>query len=215
MSDVEEIQEIVAEAKKPGKFNIINVLKDRAYPTVDVTVYLDEEAAYLASKMDAKVKEATSELEVLGENKELEEKLSALQEQRDVLISRLSESAYIFTVTGISEGKRDDIIRECDSKYPPKYNEEKNPFTGEVTKTEVENSERSDYIVDLIWQAHIQKITAPNGDVQDSVTLQDVTEIRRALPIASTASINNAIEKIRTSTALFMLTVDEDFLAKS
>lgn len=215
MSEIEEIQEIVAETKKPGKFNIVDVLKDRAYPTVDVTVYLDEEAAYLASEMDVKVKAAISELETLGENSELEEKLDKLQEQRDVLLSRLSESAYVFTVTGIPEGKRDDIIKECDSKYPPKYTEEKNPFTGEVTKTEVENSERSDYIVDLIWQAHIKKITAPDGDVQDSVTLQDVTEIRRALPIASSGAISNSIEKIRTATALFMLTVDEDFLAKS
>jgi hypothetical protein len=52
----QEISEIVEEAKKPGKFNILNVLKDRAYPETEVTVYLDERAAFLAAEMNEKVK---------------------------------------------------------------------------------------------------------------------------------------------------------------
>lgn len=211
----QEVSEIVEQAKKPGTFNILNVLKDRAYPETTVTVYLDEKAAYLAAEMNEKVKLALAELESGEENKELEEKLEKLEEARDTLISKLEDSAYIFKIVGISEGSREDILKKCEEKFPTEYSESKNPITGEVVRTEVPNDERSDFLVNLVWQAHITSITSPAGEVQDGVSLEDVAEIRRALPIASSAQITQAIEKIRTATVMFMLTVDEDFLAKS
>lgn len=211
----QELTEIVAEAKKPGKFNILDVLKDRAYPETEVTVYLDERAAFLAAEMNDKVKLALAELESGEENKELEEKLEELQGSRDVLIEKLADSAYKFKIVGISEGKRDDILKECELKYPMEYTETKNPITGEVVKQEVPNDDRNELLMNLIWQAHVVSITSPDGEVQDGISLEDAAEIRRALPIASSAQISQAIEKIRTATVMFMLTVDEDFLAKS
>ena len=214
MSD-QEIVELVEEAKRPGKFNIINALKDRAYPSDNITVYLDEQAAYLASAADETIKSLTSKLDIDGDNDEIQKELDAAVAGREKLVEKLSESAYVFTITGISEGARSDLVKKVDEKFPAKYNEDKNTFTGEVTRTEEPNEERSEYMVNLIWQSHITKITAPSGDEQDSVSFEDVVEIRRALPIASSTLINSAIEKIRTATAMFMFTVDEDFLAKS
>lgn len=214
MSDV-TVEEITEQAKQPGVFSIVNVLKERAYPTTDVTVYLDEQAAYLAAQMDSKVKEAEKILDSGEENPELEEKLNQLKDQRGILVQKLADSAYTFTITGISEGMRDDLIKQGEEKFPVKYTEEKNAFSGEVTRKEIPSEERMDLIMGLLWENHIAKIVSPEGDIQDNVSKDDVKEIRRSLPLASAGAINNAIEKIRTSTALFMFTVDEDFLAKS
>jgi hypothetical protein len=38
--------------------------------------------------------------------------------------------------------------------------------------------------------------------------------MRGLLPLASSAALNNAIEKLRVSSAIFMSQVNEDFLAK-
>ena len=59
------------------------------------------------------------------------------------------------------------------------------------------------------------KITAPDGSEQDGISVEDASELRRSLPIASASKITDAIEKMRVATAVFMLSVDEDFLAKS
>jgi hypothetical protein len=211
----QEVTEILEQAKKPGTFNILNVLKDRAYPETDVTVYLDEKAAYLAAEMNEKVKLALAELESGEENKELEDKLENLEESREVLISKLKDSAYTFKIVGISEGTREDVIKKCEEKYPTQYTESKNPITGEAIKSEVPDENRAEMLMNLIWQSHIVSITSPDGEVQEGISIEDASEIRRALPIASSAIISQAIEKIRTATVMFMLTVDEDFLAKS
>lgn len=210
-----EIIEITEEAKKPGIFSIVNVLKERAYPTTDVTVYLDEQVAYLASQLDEKIKELDKTLDAGEENLELEETLKGLKEQRADLVNKLSDSAYVFTIIGISEGAREDLIKIAEDKFPVVFTEEKNTFSGEAIRKEIPNDDRIDLIMNLIWEKHISKIVSPTGDVQDKFSSNDIIEIRRSLPIASSSYINGAIEKIRTSTALFMFSVDEDFLAKS
>ncbi len=214
MSDLTP-EEIVEEAKKPGKFNILNALKDRAYPSDEVVVYLDEHSAYLGAEADERVKELVKKAELEGSTEDIEAEIVEAEKTRNAIIEKLSESAYIFTITGISEGTRLDILKKCEDEFPIIYSEEKNPITGEVKKTEIPDDSRTNLMMNLFWQAHIEKIVAPSGDVQDEITISDAVELRRALPIASNGLINQAIEKIRTATALFMFTVDEDFLAKS
>jgi hypothetical protein len=124
-------------------------------------------------------------------------------------------SKYTFTVKGISEGKRDELYKVATEKYPLEYNETKNVYTGEISREEIESEERDSLLTSLLWSAHITKIEAPNGDVQDFISPEDAMELRSSLPIASNALINKSIEKIRAATAMFMISVDEDFLAKS
>jgi hypothetical protein len=123
------VEEIVTEMKSPGKFKILDVIKDRSFPTEDVDIFIDEQMAYAAASMD--------------------------------------------------------------------------------------DPDRNTLFTELLWQKHIVKITAPDGSVQDGVSLEDVSELRRSLPIAATGKLTEAIEKIRTATAVFMFSADEDFLAKS
>jgi hypothetical protein len=200
-----KIVELVEEAKKPGIFNIIDVINERAYPRDEINVYLNESAAYKASLLDAKLKKTDPK----------DKEYSAIEKELNKFIDELEQSKYVFCITGISEGKRDELYKIASDKYSVEYREDKNPFTGEIKREEIPNDDRDNLFTSLIWSAHIEKIIAPDGNVQESISAEDVDKLRKSLPIACVSTINQAIELIRTSTAVFMYKVDEDFLAKS
>ena len=197
--------ELAEEAKKPGKFNILEVINDRGYPEDEVVVYLDETIAYKAATVKAEM-EATDASE---------KKYKILEGQLDKLVEQLQESKYVFSIKGISEGKREELYKLSVNKYPLQYSESKNAFTGETKKEKIESEERDELFTSLLWSAHIVKITAPNGDVQENLSPEDADALRKSIPLASNAALNKAMENIRASIAVFMMTVDEDFLAKS
>lgn len=207
---IEQANNLAEEAKAPGVFSILNVLKERAYPKEQVNVYLDEQSAYDASLVQEKIDELLKSADV--GNQDAIDDLSA---KRDALLGNLEKSKYTFFVTGLSEGLRSDIYDQASEKFPIEYDESKNPFTGEVVKSEIDNKERDRYFTNLLWHSSIEKIVAPDGAVQESVTMEDIVKLRELLPLAGIGAVTQSIEKLRTATAIFMLTVDEDFLAKS
>lgn len=216
MSD-KDVIELVEEAKKPGVFNIINAIQDRAYPSDSVVVYLDEQTAYEASDVQDKIVELDKRMDGIdpvlfgGLDKELAE----LKKQRDVLVEKLESKKYTFIIRGISEGQREDLLEEASERFPIEYEENKNPFSGEVNKKEIENSKRDRFFTNLLWVEHITKIVDAEGNEQTGISLEDVEVLRRSLPLAAIGNITGAIEKLRIATATFMFAVDEDFLAKS
>jgi hypothetical protein len=207
---VEEAVELADKAKAPGTFSIINVLKDRAFPTEEVNVYLDEESAYLASKLQEKLKETENSLD-----EESADSAKKISKELDDAVKTLEKSKYVFSLSGMSEGKRSELEEKSIEKFPIEFEESKNPFTGEINKQEIENKKRDRFFTNLLWAESIKRITDPEGNVQESVTLDDVSSLREMLPIAATGIISESIEKLRISTAVFMMSVDEDFLAKS
>lgn len=207
-------EELADNAKKPGVFNIVEVLNERSYPLDDVYVYLDEHAAYMASKIDNEIDELSKESLILNDD-ELDKKIIEKKKERQSLIEELTSSKYVFRITGISEGRRSEIMDKAEKEFPIEYIEDKNVFSGELKRIEVENSDRDRLFTNLLWEACILSITSPSGDIQEGISLSDVIKLREALPVASSAQINQAIEKLRSSTAMFMFKVDEDFLAKS
>lgn len=219
MSDENEIIEPVEKAKQRGVFNIAEVVRGRSYPSTEVDVFIDEDIAYAVSQLDALISKTSESLDKKSLNKsETDEILQRREEilaQKEKMIADMGGSKYVFHIRGISEGDRQDIFDSVLEKFPYEYEKSRNPFTGAQEKIEIENKERDRYFTDRLWQAHITKIVAPDGSEQTSITLDDAIELRRNLPLASITKITEAIEKIRVSTAVFMMTVDEDFLAKS
>ena len=210
MSDIEKIDEAVAEAKAPGTFNILNVLEERAYPRENVIVYLDEQSAYEASQLQERIDELSK-----SKSLDVQADIDVLVAERDEVIAKLESQKYVFSIVGISEGLRDDIMGEAAEKFPLEYVENKNPLTGELKLEEKENKDRDRLFTNLLWHNQIEKITSPDGSVQDKVTIKDVEALRRQLPIAAIGAISQSIERLRVSTAVFMMQVNEDFLAKS
>ncbi len=215
MSDIEEM---VERAKAPGKFNIVDVLKGRAYPTDEVEIFIDEGVAFIAADIEDAIRKIAQKMDTEKEKAKLDEMLAkhdALLAQKDELVKEMGGTRYVFHLQGISEGERDDIWKKSTERYPVKHETDRNPLTGKVDRTEVQSPERDKYFTGLLWQAHIKKIVDPQGNEQDGITVEDAFELRRSLPLASIGKITEAIEKMRAATAVFMMTVDEDFLAKS
>ena len=215
-----DIQEMVEEAKRPGKFNIVDAVKERAYPVDEVEIFIDEDVAFKAAELDERINKISESLDnkkALSKNdvdkvlKQREEILSA----KEKLVEEMGGSRYVFQIMGISEGTRQDLFDKAVAKYPIKEDKNRNPFTGQMEKNEIEDPERDRFFTDLLWQAHIKKIIAPDGSEQDGISVEDATELRRNLPLASATKISESVQKVRAASALFMMSVNEDFLAKS
>jgi hypothetical protein len=215
MSDIEQI---VEQAKAPGKFNIVDVLKGRGYPTDEVDVFIDESVAFVASDLEDKIRKLGEKMDSEKDKSKVDEILKRYEDlisEKDALIKEMGGTCYVFHIQGISEGQRDDIWKKSVERFPIKHDTDRNPLTGKVDRVEVQSPERDKYFTGLLWQAHIKKIVDPEGNEQDGITVEDAFELRRSLPLASIGKITEAIEKMRTATTVFMMTVDEDFLAKS
>lgn len=219
MSEEKEILEPVEKLKERGVFNIADVVRGRTYPTTEVDVFIDEDIAYAISQLDALISKTSESLDKKSlskkETDDILKRREEILEQKDKMISEMGGNKYVFHIRGISEGDRQDIFDSVLEKFPYEYDKSRNPFTGVQEKTEIENKERDRYFTDRLWQAHITKIVAPDGSEQNSITFDDAVELRRNLPLASISKVTETIERIRVSTAVFMMTVDEDFLAKS
>jgi hypothetical protein len=205
---VNEIVNIVEQA-------ILNVIKDRAYPKSDVVVYIDENAAYKAAVLKEKIQEAQGQIDGLVNVEKNTSLVSELNEQLNEVMAELELSKYVFSITGISEGKRDDAFAKAREEFKVEYEENKNPFTGETVKIEIENRARDRFLTNLIWELSIEKITAPDGSIQESISHVDAGILRESLPASANILINESIDKLRAASAAFLLSVGEDFLAKS
>lgn len=212
MSEQEEIREAVDAAKAPSKFNIVDVLNNRAYPEAVVSIVIDEALSYEA----AMIKEQIEELELnISDSKSA--KIEDLILKRDEISKKLSESSYKVHIRGISEGQREESYNDARKKYPVEYESSNNisdMLAGNSTRVEKESTQRDTLFTDYLWQKHIVKIVNPDGDEQEQLAFNTVRTMRDSFPLSATMKINEAIEKLRTSTAVFMMETGEDFLAK-
>jgi hypothetical protein len=215
-----DIEEMIGEAKKPGKFKIIDAVKDRAFPESFLDIYLDEALAFLISELDEAMdktgksldgKKALSKKEV----ETFETRRDEILNRKDELIEKMGGAKYVFHIKGISEGQRQDIFDKTIEKFPMKYEKNRNPFTGALEKEEIGDLDRDRYFSDLLWEAYIVKIVSPDGETQEGISFEEATELRRSLPAASVAKISEGIEKLRIASAAFMMSINEDFLVKS
>ncbi len=199
-------EQLVAEAVKPGKLNVISLIKDRALPTDTVTILLDEQTAYLAAGVKEKIDAITDEV---SKEREL------LQLQLDALKEKLKESILEFTIVGITEGAREAMLARSMDKFPMETKRDLNPLSGEFVEREIPSPERDSHFTNALWQSHITKIVAANGNEQTVITNNDASTMRSDLPIAAVGNITESIEKLRLASAMFMIEMNEDFLAKS
>lgn len=214
MSHEQDIRDMVDEAKTPGTFNIVKVLQERGYPEAQISVHIDEAAAYEA----AVIKERLAEIdEAIGKRKptesESKEQESLVQKQEE-LMERLESSKFVFHVRGISEGKRESLINESNKKYPIEFETMPDLSTGKIDRVEKQSPERDNLFTDFLWQNSIVKIVDSEGNEHSSLSYSDIREMRSSLPLSAMSKINEGIDKLRVSTTLFMYETGEDFLAK-
>jgi hypothetical protein len=210
----EEIRASVDAAKAKGTFKITDVLAERGYPRDKVVIMMDEDAAYEASKIKENIEALDVKIAKDSSNAELIKQMEELSEKREIYLKRLSDSTFTFHLRGISEGQREEIYKKSVAKYPIQYDRDQDILRGETKITEKESPERDALFTDYLWLACIESISDPNGNEQRDITYTDVRAMRSSLPMAAMAKINQALEKLRVSTAVFMVETGEDFLAK-
>jgi len=204
----QEIFDSVENAKAPGTFNIVQVLQERGYPKTEIDIYMDEAAMYELSTI-------AEELEGLSEKQNTQRE--ELTTKRNETQARLLASKYVVHLMGISEGKREEFYRQAVKKYPVEYQSQSgiSSLIGvDSGKTEKNSPERDALFTDYLWQGHIQKIVNPDGDEQAEFAYSTIRTMRESFPLNAMVRINEAIEKLRASTAIFTVETGEDFLAK-
>jgi hypothetical protein len=162
------------------------------------------------------------ELSTIAEELEgLTEKQNTQREElttkRNETQARLLASKYVVHLMGISEGKREEFYRQAVKKYPVEYQSQSgiSSLIGvDSGKTEKNSPERDALFTDYLWQGHIQKIVNPDGDEQAEFAYSTIRTMRESFPLNAMVRINEAIEKLRASTAIFTVETGEDFLAK-
>ena len=217
MSDQDDIRESVDEAKAPGTFNIISVLQNRNYPKTRVSVMLDDQLAYQA----ASIKEKIDELDTaIGKGKmsvNQQAERERLLKEKDNLLDEMAKCFYTVEVSGISEGVREEIFAQAKKSYPVEYESSNNLsdlLGGENKKVEKESPERDNLFTDLLWQKSIVRVTDPDQNMQTEFPYAAIKSMRDQFPLSAILRINEAIEKMRSSAAIFMMETGEDFLAK-
>jgi hypothetical protein len=216
-SDFNEIREVVDQVKNPKSFSIVNVLADRSYPKTTVSISLDEGSAYQAALIKQEIDEYGSSADSKNETPEQRQKIEDLNNKLESLTAEMMAHLYVFHIKGISEGKREEISREAQKKYPVEYEKMADISSllgGSSERIEKPSPDRDNLFTDLLWKEHIESIEDPDGNVQTNLSYSDIRSLRTNLPLSSLAKINAAIERIRTATAVFMMETGEDFLAK-
>ena len=213
----EEIIESVEKAKAPGTFNILNVLQDRGYPESTIDIYMDESSMYKISEIKEKLEELDNSIGKKSETEKQKKQREDLFLEQDGYIEKLESSKLVVHICGIPEGKREELYRQAVKKYPIEYESPtgiSDFISGNQQRVEKESPGRDALFTDYLWQSHIQKIVNPDGDEQTEFSYSTIRTMRETFPLGAMVRINNAIEKIRSATALFTLSTGEDFLAK-
>ena len=214
-NNLAEAAELAKQASARGTFSISEALLERAYPTEEVKVYLDEQTAYEIVQLDEHINELEEDASSTFEEIALaaQGQQEVLIERRKELLAKLQNSLYVFHITGVSEGARTEMLEQAFEKFPQEYIEDKN-ILGDVKRTEKDNPERDNLFTMLLWEKSIAKVVSPSGAEQVGVTADDVQVMRKSMPISAITKVNNSMDKLRVSTAMFLLEVNEDFLAK-
>lgn len=206
MTDISNAHEVAEEHSKPGKFNFIERVESRNYPTLDVEIYLDEKAGH-------RIQQLLQEREYLRPDDT--EALEANDSDLALWRKKAAESRYIVHMEGISTEKYDEIVELAQEQYPLEYRERQNPLTFKIEREVIESDERETLFRTHLWSAFIRSIEDTSGNVDDNITPEFVAMMNKGLPLVAQARIADGVDELRMITAWMDNIQDADFLAKS
>lgn len=219
MTDIDETtREDAVEASTQGKFNFLDRLASRNYPSDKVEVYLDENAGYMLDKLTTEIesiettlKIATDEDSVAAATSELEDKIA----EREKLVAEMSNSKFTFCISGISTEAYDKIVTEAQLQFPLEYEKTRHPLTFAAERELIPNEMREIYFRTHLWAAFIDSVSDPDGNVDTDITPAWVARVLQMLPIAGQVKIGAAVNKLRMTTDWMDAIQGEDFFPKS
>lgn len=197
-------QQVAQGASKQGKFNFLDRLAGRNYPTEDLIVFLDEGAAHKHQALSKELAETTEEAEVAR----LEADLAKVEEA-------LRESAYTIHMRGISVEAYDKIVEAAQEAYPVEYRESVHPLSFTKEREVVESEERERHFRTHLWAAMIESVEASDGSIDDDITPEWVGAFLNHAPIIAQYRVSVVVESLRMTTDWMDAIQTDDFFRKS
>lgn len=198
MSDekiLQETLELVKEAQKPTAFNLSDVIKERGYPSKEVTIYTDAESAFKLVDIEDKLK---AMVEDTDEHK-------ALEAEAEALAQELAKSKLVFFMRGVGQGIVEAVTEKADKLYKT-----------ENSKEEDYAAEWFRYYVTSLVAENIVKVTNADGNVDEKhYSYEEMLEIRNHLPADSWGLLVDSMQKLTLATGYFKGLTDAGFLPKS
>ena len=184
----------------PKTFDLAAALAGINYPSVDVEVYFDEALAYEIASLNEK-------LDLLSRSGNTEE-YEKLQKTFDGFIAQVGEHKFVFTIKGVPANVENSILDSIREQFPVKKNA--------LGVVDSDNTESEIAYMEMILQAYINKIVAPDDSVIDSPTIEDVRTLRKSAPAHVLKKIEDAILQLKNKTSNgFELGIKSaDFLSK-
>lgn len=197
-------EELARATEQPGIFSFLDRLRGRNYPKDTIVVYLNEELGYELEKLEDKIAAAKTPEEVLS----LEIKATNLRD-------KLKPEAYTFHMQGISNREYDEVKDAVEADFPYEYDEIRNPFSGETTKTILPSEERDTAFTVRLWSRFIKSVEDATGAVDGNIGTEFVVEFRALAPLNAITRVAQTVNKLRMATDWIDYIEDEDFFPKS
>lgn len=211
MSEEIELNEDVVSSPAPDNFSMFDMLEGVEYPESEVTVSMNERAAYKLTRLAADIKRYRAE------NDEHDEKV--LDEYRaDVenLRAEIDNSKVTFYLKGVP----DEIINGARDIAEAKFDDAKKQIKGAdgIMHKVLPQNEQINYarfLNAVVYSMHIVKVYYhKNGAIGGSSPDEMAAFLDRA-PDAAKGLLVNAISQLRVKAADYEATFDEGFFPKS
>lgn len=203
-----------------GAFDLRQVLAERAYPTDDVLFYIDEDLGYVVLKIKEQIDILGNQVtiaNITGNDKQEKIASDALAAAEAKLEeTHKAFSPYIAHIRSISRRAKFDLQSKALHRYPIK----RDLFGNDDPLQEFE---RNHYMDQLIWAAHLQSISDPDGRVQifagstaDDGNVEAIAGIMDQIPESAYKMIDAGINKLLDDGTRFEdAAQDEDFSSES
>jgi hypothetical protein len=190
----------MTEEVTPKTFDLASALAGINYPSVEVDVYFDEALAYEIALLN-------EQLDLLSRSGDTE-KYQSLQKTFDNFIAKVEEHKFTFTIKGVPANIENSILETIRQQFPVKKNA--------LGMAESDNVESDVAYMEMVLQAYINKIVAPDKSIIQSPTIEDIRTLRKNAPSHVLKKIEEAIIELKNKTSNgFELGIKSaDFLSK-
>lgn len=192
---VQETLKLVENAQSQGVFNLSEVIKGRGFPTKEVTIYLDSEAAFELSELNDQMMGYFDESLV-----------EDLEKKAEALVEKIKKSAVTFVMRGVSQKIVEDVIKKVNEKITPP--DGRRDFS--------ENEEWIKLYIAHLVALNIVKAIDANGNVDErQYSAEEMLELRELMSADAWNSIVETMQKLTLASGYFEQLTDAGFLPKS
>lgn len=187
-------------------FSFFEVLSEIAYPTDEVTLYMNENAARKFQKLAAE----------LDDPETTAERTEAIYPEIQKVSQEVRDSAYVFHLRGVSDDRLTDVKTLADKEFKDKRKQRKVASGGlESYLPESEQMAYAKYFSAVLISLHVEQVVeSRTGRIMTAPDANEIAFLMDKAPTHEKGKLHTAIESLKVSASEFERSIDEGFLAK-